>query len=143
MSYTLITDGACTSKGIGGIGLVFLKDNKPILEFSRRFKNTTNNRMELTAIIIGLKAIKKSIDSLLIVSDSMYCIGTATLNWKRKKNNDLWNLFDKELSRVSELCSDIQFQHVKGHQKDDSIFTKWNNICDKLAVQASQYESNF
>lgn len=137
--YVLITDGAYSSTRLqGGCAFVFLKDNKLILQYSKSFKNTTNNRMELSAIILGLRCIKKSIDSLLIVSDSMYCIGTATLNWKRKKNQDLWNSFDREYSRVVTLCSNIEFKHIKGHQKDNSEFTKWNNYVDKLAVQASQ-----
>jgi ribonuclease HI len=63
----------------------------------------------------------------------MYVIGCATLGWKRKKNINLWNEFDKELERVSKLCSDITFKHVKGH---DSNY--WNNYVDKLAVEASQ-----
>lgn len=137
--YVLITDGAYSSARMqGGCAFVFLKDSKLILQYSKSFKNTTNNRMELSAIVLGLRCIKKPIDSLLIVSDSMYCIGTATLNWKRKKNQDLWNSFDREYSRVITLCSNIEFKHTKGHQKDNSEFTKWNNYVDKLAVQASQ-----
>lgn len=139
MNYILITDGAySSSRNQGGYALLFVKDNEPIFEFSKMVSNTTNNRMELTAIIVGLKAIKKPIDSLLIVSDSMYCIGTATLNWKRKKNQDLWKIFDKEFERVSKLCSNINFKHVNGHQKDNTEFTKWNNRVDRLAVSASK-----
>lgn len=139
MLYTLITDGAfSSSRNQGGYAFILLKEGNPILEFSQGVPNTTNNRMELMGIIIGLRAIKKPIDSLLIVSDSMYCIGTATLNWKRKANQDLWKVFDKEYQRVSKICSDIQFQHVKGHQKNDEEFTKWNNRADNLAVEASQ-----
>ena len=94
--------------------------------------------MELGAIILGLRAIKGSIDSLVIVSDSMYCVGCATKGWKRKKNQKLWEAFDKEYSRVSSLCSNITWKHVKGHQNDSSEFTKWNNYVDKLAVRASR-----
>lgn len=137
--YTLFCDGAySSSREQGGIGIVFLKDDTPILELSKGYKKTTNNRMELTAIIVGLMCIKKSIDSLTICSDSMYCIGTITQGWKRRKNQNLWNNFDREYSRVITLCSNIEFKHIKGHQKDNSEFTKWNNYVDKLAVQASQ-----
>lgn len=137
--YILFCDGAySSSREQGGIGIVFLKDETPILELSKGYKKTTNNRMELTAIIVGLMCVKKSIDSLTIYSDSMYCIGTITQGWKRSKNQNLWNSFDREYSRVITLCSNIEFKHIKGHQKDNSEFTKWNNYADKLAVQASQ-----
>lgn len=138
MHYTLICDGAySSSRDSGGLAFVYLKDGELILEYSLMVPKTTNNRMELGAIIVGLAAIKKPIDSLTIVSDSMYCIGTITKNWKRKKNQDLWGLFDLIYSRVEKLCSNIQFVHTKGHQKDDSEFTKWNNYTDKLARSAS------
>ncbi len=139
MNYTLFCDGAfSSSRNQGGIGIVFLKDGNKILEYSRMFKNTTNNQMEMLALIIGLKCIKHSISSLLIVTDSMYCVGCATLNWKRNKNKKLWELFDKEFERVKQLCPNITFKHVRGHQKDDSEMAKWNNFVDKLARNASQ-----
>lgn len=139
MKYTLITDGAySSSRDQGGIGIIFLKNGEKILEYSRMYKKVTNNMMELGAVIIGLRLIKKPIDSLDIVSDSMYVIGCASKGWKRKKNIKLWEEFDKEYSRVSALCPSINWIHTKGHQKDDSEYSKWNNIVDKLAVKASQ-----
>ena len=136
--YVLITDGAySSSRDQGGLGFVFIRDGTKVFEYSKTVKNTTNNKMELGAIILGLRAIKGSIDSLVIVSDSMYCVGCATKGWKRKKNQKLWEAFDKEYSRVSSLCSNITWKHVKGHQDDDSELTKWNNYVDKLAVRAS------
>ena len=135
----LITDGAySSSRDQGGLGFVFIRDGTKVFEYSKTVKNTTNNKMELGAIILGLRAIKGSIDSLVIVSDSMYCVGCATKGWKRKKNQKLWEAFDKEYSRVSSLCSNITWKHVKGHQNDNSEFTKWNNYVDKLAVRASR-----
>lgn len=137
--YMLITDGAySSSRDQGGLGFVFIRDGTKVFEYSKTVKNTTNNKMELGAIILGLRAIKGSIDSLVIVSDSMYCIGCAIKGWKRKKNQKLWEAFDKEYSRVSSLCSNITWKHVKGHQNDNSEFTKWNNYVDKLAVRASR-----
>lgn len=134
MTYTLITDGAySSSRNQGGIGLVFLRDEEKILEYSKMYKGTTNNIMELTAVIIGLRLIKKPIDSLTIVSDSMYVIGCITKGWKRKKNIKLWEEFDKQYLRVKELCPNIEFKHVKGHNGD-----RWNEYCDKLAVNASK-----
>ena len=135
----LITDGAySSSRNQGGLGFVFIRNGTKVFEYSKTVKNTTNNKMELGAIILGLRAIKGSIDSLVIVSDSMYCVGCATKGWKRKKNQKLWEAFDKEYSRVSSLCSNITWKHVKGHQNDSSEFTKWNNYVDKLAVRASR-----
>lgn len=138
MNYTLITDGAySSSRDQGGIGLVFLRDNDKILEYSKAYKGVTNNIMELTAVIAGLSFIKKPIDSLTIISDSMYVVGCATKGWKRKKNVKLWEEFDKQYSRVQELCPKIEFIHVRGHQKDNSDLTKWNNYVDRLAVSAT------
>lgn len=134
MNYTLICDGAySSSRDQGGVGIVFLKDDKKILEYSKMYKGVTNNMMELSAIIIGLRLIKNPIDSLVIISDSMYCIGCASLGWKRKKNIGLWKEFDNQIERVKKLCPSIEFKHVKGHNGDE-----WNEYCDKLAVKASQ-----
>ena len=137
--YSLITDGAySSSRDQGGLGFVILNGSTKVLEYSKAVKHTTNNKMELGAIILGLRAFKKPVDSIIIVSDSMYCIGCAIKGWKRKKNQKLWEAFDKEYSRVSSLCSNITWKHVKGHQNDSSEFTKWNNYVDKLAVRASR-----
>lgn len=134
MNYTLITDGAYSSKrNKGGVGIVFLKNDIKILEYSQAFNNTTNNQMELLAVLIGLKFIKKPINNLLIITDSMYVIGCAIKGWKRKKNTELWNKFDKEYNRVREMCPNIMFKHIKGHTGD-----KWNTYCDNLAVNASK-----
>lgn len=133
-NYVLYTDGAYSSlRDQGGIGLIILKDNKKILEYSEMYKGVTNNIMELGAVIIGLKAIKNCIDSLIIFTDSMYVIGCATKGWKRSKNKSLWKEFDKQFQRVQTLCSNIEFKHVKGHNGD-----MYNEEVDKLAVKASQ-----
>lgn len=137
----IYTDGAYSpTRDQGGIGIVVLKDNKKVLEYSNMYKRTTNNQMELGAVIIALRLIKKSCKSILIYSDSQYVIGCATLGWQRKKNVKLWLEYDKQLQRVSELCSNIQFVHVKGHQSGGTLTddAKWNNYVDKLAVKASQ-----
>lgn len=133
-NYVLYTDGAYSSlRDQGGIGLIILKDNKKILEYSEMYKGVTNNIMELGAVIIGLKAIKNCINSLIIFTDSMYVIGCATKGWKRSKNKSLWKEFDKQFQRVQELCPNVEFRHVKGHNGD-----LYNEEVDKLAVKASQ-----
>lgn len=133
-NYTIYTDGAYSSvKDQMGIGIVILKNDRPILEYSKMFSEGTNNKAEVAAMIIGLRLIKNPIDSLTVISDSRYCVGCASLGWKRKKNVKLWEEFDKQLERVKQLCPSIEFKHVKGHSGD-----KWNERADKLAVAASQ-----
>ena len=134
MNYTCYTDGAYSSvRDQGGIGILFLKDGKEVLRYSNMYKGTSNNQMELGALIIALRMIKGKVDSLTIYTDSQYCIGCATLGWKRKKNKIMWAEFDKQYKRVKQLCPNIQFVHVKGHNGE-----KYNEIVDKLAVAASQ-----
>jgi ribonuclease HI len=134
INYICYSDGAYSSnRDQGGIGVVFIRNGIKVFEYSKGFKNTTNNQMEITAALTILKAIKIPIDSLTIYTDSMYVIGCATKGWQRKKNIQLWHKFDEELNRIKTLCPNIEFQHVKGHNGD-----KWNNYVDKLAVAASQ-----
>ena len=133
-SYTVFTDGAYSSaRDQGGVGIVILKDGLEILRYSNMYKKTTNNQMELGAIIIALRMIKGEIDSLVIYTDSQYCIGCAVQGWKRKKNKAMWEEFDKQYNRVKKLCPDIRFILVKGPAGN-----KYNEIVDKLAVSASQ-----
>lgn len=131
----IYTDGAChSSTKIGGIGVVFVKNNKIIYKFNKQFTDTTNNKMEILAIIYALYAISKPIDIINIYSDSQYAIGCITKNWTRKKNTDLWQLFDKVYVKAKTLCPNIQFNWVKGHD-----INEFNNISDKLAVEASNF----
>lgn len=131
----IYTDGACHgSTKIGGIGVVFVKNNKIIYKFNKQFTDTTNNRMEILAIIYALHAISKPIDIINIYSDSQYAIGCITKNWTRKKNTDLWQLFDKVYGKAKTLCSNIQFNWVKGHD-----INELNNMADELAVEASNF----
>ena len=128
------TDGAfSSSKNQGGIGIVMLKNDKKVLEYSNMYKNTTNNQMEIGAVIMALRIIQKPIDSITIYTDSMYVIGCATLGWQRKKNKSLWQEFDNQYKRVKTLCPIIEFKHIKGHNG-----TELNELADSLAVKASQ-----
>lgn len=132
--YVCYSDGAySSSRNQGGIGVVFIRNGTKVSEYSKGFKNTTNNQMEILAAMAILKAIKNPINSLTIYTDSMYVIGCATKGWQRKKNIQLWRKFDEEFNRVKTLCPNIEFQHVKGHNGDH-----WNQYVDSLAVAASQ-----
>lgn len=133
------TDGAYSPlRDQGGIGVVILEDNQPLTEYSNMYKNCTNNKMELGALIVAMRLLlikKYSVDKLVIYTDSQYCIGCATLGWQRKKNATMWLEFDKQLKLVKEnICSDIEFKHVKGHAD-----SHWNNYVDKLAQSASKW----
>lgn len=131
---SIYTDGAYSpTLDQGGIGLVFVKNGTIIYEYSKGFKNTTNNRCELYAVIKALQAVSKKIDILKIYSDSQYVINSINLGWKRNKNQDLWKKFDMMFRKASNHCSDIHFIWVKGH--DTNIM---NNKADVLAYNASR-----
>lgn len=138
MKYIIYVDGSCRKNKVGGIGIIWIKDGNKVQEFSKRFENVTNNQMELVAIYIALKSIKKSIDSLEICSDSEYSIGVLTKPWNPKKNINLINKIKNQINETQKLVQNpIKWIHVRGHQNDDSEFTKYNNLCDNLAQNAS------
>lgn len=124
--YIIYTDGAyAPSLEIGGIGFIIYKDDKKVCEFSKPYRKTTNQRMEIKACIIALSSIKESSD-VTIYTDSMYVVGTMTLNWQRRYNQDLWYRLDKLVKKHN-----VKFIHVKGHDG-----TKQNERADYLATSA-------
>lgn len=132
---TIYTDGACqVSTGKGGVGVVFIEDNKVIYQFNKHFNNVTNNKMEIMAVIYALHAVSTNFDSITVVSDSQYVLGCINKGWKRKKNQNYWQLFDKVYNKAKEFCSDIKFEWTKGHNIDE-----YNNLADRLAVEASHF----
>jgi len=135
-SIIIYTDGAARGNpGPGGYGVVLLyKGHRK--ELSAGFRKTTNNRMELLAVIAGLEALKTTDLPVKVYSDSKYVVDAVTKGWiwnwqskrfKNKKNPDLW-------MRYIELHKkfDITFQWVKGHANIPE-----NERCDQLAVEAS------
>lgn len=118
----IYTDGSCTpNPGNGGYGILILTN--PEIEVSKRVNNTTNNIMEVTAIIEAIKIMEKSNKDLEIYSDSQYAIKCAEGVWQRKKNLDLWVEYD----RVAK-GKDIKFVWVRGHNGD-----YYNEQVDRLA----------
>lgn len=117
----------------GGAGLVILEGDNIIQEFGYTYKNATNIKMEVAAVILALRFIKEPYESIVIHTDSQYVIGQATQNWKRNKNKALLSKLDEELKRVKKLCPDIKFEHVKGHADN-----YWNNYVDAIAVKYSR-----
>ena len=138
-NYVIFTDGSCRANKNGGIGIVWLKNGKKVLEYSKAFKNVTNNIMELFAIFIGLRAIKKPIDSLEIVSDSEYALGCIfNESWNPKKNKKLIATIKKQLKETQKLVKEpISYRHIYGHQKEGGADMVWNNYVDKLAANES------
>lgn len=131
----LYTDGAASGNpGPGGYGVV-LKYKNHRKELSAGYKRTTNNRMELLAVIVGLESINNNDLPVKIFSDSKYVVDAINQNWlqgwqrtgfKNKANVDLWQRFLKVYNP-----SKHKFFWVKGHASNVE-----NNRCDELAVQA-------
>ena len=120
----IYTDGACSGNpGPGGWGCVFVC-GEYMKELNGGVPHTTNNRMEITAVIEGLKALKTKALPIEVVTDSKYVIGTMTEGWKKKVNVDLW----KQLDEVKQGLT-ITWTWVKGHADNP-----YNNRADELAV---------
>jgi ribonuclease HI len=141
MDITIYTDGASRGNpGPGGYGVVLLSG--PFRrEISEGFKKTTNNRMELLAVIVGLEALKKDGMNVTIYSDSQYVVNSVEKGWvfswvktgfKGKKNPDLWKRFLNIYARHN-----VKFVWIKGHNE-----TKENERCDRLAVAAALDKPN-
>ena len=122
----LYTDGAASGNpGPGGYGAV-LRCGELYKELSGGFALTTNNRMELLALIKGLEAIRWKGAQVHVFSDSTYVVNTITKGWKRKKNHDLWSRYDALAPNF-----ELSFTWVKGHAGHPE-----NERCDALAVRA-------
>ena len=132
--YKIYTDGAFSSlRNRGGWSFVVVKnDDKVYSNFDTQL-DTTNNRMEIQASLEAMLWMKNNnVSSSIIVTDSMYVINTMTKDWKRNKNNDLWDKMDEAINGLT-----IDWQHVKGHSGN-----KWNELCDVLAVHGSNIIEN-
>ena len=138
----LYTDGACRGNpGPGGYGII-LMSGEHRKELSAGFLHTTNNRMELMAVIVGLESLKGKGHVVQVFSDSKYVVDAFLKNWisswrmrrfDKVKNPDLWI----RLLRAMEGHR-VTFQWVKGHAENP-----YNNRCDELAVAASHSQTLF
>ena len=118
------TDGACKGNpGPGGWGAV-IEQNGGQVKLSGSEPQTTNNRMEMTAVIKGLEAVDASAN-VLISSDSTYVINTMTKGWKRKANQDLWDQLDRLIG-----IRNVSWRWVRGHNGD-----RGNELADALATK--------
>ncbi len=135
MKIELYTDGAASGNpGPGGYGIV-LEAGPHRKELSEGFRMTTNNRMELLAVIVGLEALKVPNSEVTVWSDSRYVVDAVKKGWvfnwakkdfKNKKNEDLWRRFLRIYPKHR-----VKFCWVKGHDSHPQ-----NNRCDRLAVEA-------
>jgi ribonuclease HI len=136
MKVEVFTDGAAQGNpGRGGYGAI-LRFGKKELELSEGFRLTTNNRMELLAVIVALEALKTDKYPVIIYSDSKYVVDAVEQKWvfgwhqkgyKGKKNADLWRRYLPLHQRFKP-----KFVWVKGHAGHPE-----NERCDQLAVQAA------
>jgi len=137
----IYTDGSSRGNpGPGGYGIVMQKHGTNyIKEFSEGYRKTTNNRMELLAVIVALEKLKKLNQKVYVYTDSKYVSESVEKKWiinwekkgfKNKKNPDLWVRFLKIFRK-----HDVRFFWVKGHNNNPT-----NERCDKLAFNASLKE---
>lgn len=133
---TIYTDGSSRGNpGRGGFGVVLLSPPHR-KELSAGFRLTTNNRMELLAVIVGLEALKFDGCDVTVYSDSQYVVNAVDKGWvfgwekkgfAGKKNADLWMRFLKVYRRHK-----VRFVWIKGHADNPE-----NERCDRLAVAAA------
>lgn len=137
MEIIMYTDGSSRGNpGPGGYGAILMYGNKR-MELSQGYRRTTNNRMELLAVIAGLEAMKKEGLNITVYSDSQYVVKAVKEGWLKKwlatnfaggkKNKDLWVRFS-EIAQKHHL----KFVWVKGHADNP-----YNNRCDELATTAA------
>ncbi len=133
----LYTDGSSRGNpGPGGYGAILLFGSHR-KELSQGYRRTTNNRMELLAVIAGLEAIKKNELPVTVFSDSQYVVNAVEKGWLKtwiktdfkggKKNKDLWKHYHELAKSFT-----INFVWVKGHANNPL-----NNRCDELATSAA------
>ncbi len=142
MQVTIYTDGAAKGNpGPGGYGIVMqYGDHRK--ELSAGYRKTTNNRMELMAVIVGLEALKQTGIDVVVYSDSKYVVeavekewlfGWEKKNFKKKKNEDLWKRFLNVYRKHN-----VKFIWIKGHNNHIE-----NERCDELAVNAASSHDLF
>jgi ribonuclease HI len=137
LKVEIYTDGAAKGNpGRGGYGVVMRFQGKE-KELSEGFRMTTNNRMELLAVIVALETMKSKQYPIHVFSDSKYVVDSVTKGWvfgwqkkgfKGKKNSDLWQRYLK-----AQIGFHILFHWIKGHSGHPE-----NERCDELAVAAAE-----
>lgn len=134
----IFTDGSSRGNpGPGGYGTILISGTHR-KELSAGFRKTTNNRMELLSVIVGLEALKRPGENVTVFSDSKYVVDAVEKGWlfdwerkdfKGKKNADLWKRFLEIYPKHQ-----VRFRWIKGHNNHPE-----NERCDQMAVAASSH----
>ena len=126
----IFTDGSCLKNpgGPGGWAFCFVENDNNVFSTYGSEKDTTNNRMELKAVIEALKFIKDIHENYKIISDSQVTVKCSKGEWKRKANLDLWKEFETQVKDKN-----VVFEWVKAHNGNT-----YNEIVDKLAYNAAK-----
>lgn len=121
----LYTDGSCRrGRGCGWSYIILDDEKKSVIYYDSGFEEkSTNNRMEITAIINGLRKISEMKQDVTVYSDSLQTIKAMTGKCKKSQNLDLFDVLDKEVENLN-----ISWEWVKGHNGDE-----WNQEVDKMA----------
>ncbi len=126
----IYADGACRgnqfNENIGAYGIVLIYNNY-IKTLNGSYKNTTNNKMELIAVIEALRALKKFDIPVEIYTDSQYVVSTINEGWNKRANIELWEQLDNLISKFKI----VNFYKVKGHNGNE-----YNEMADKLCNDA-------
>ncbi len=140
---TIYTDGACSGNpGPGGYGAILVFGDKR-KEISGGYKNTTNNRMEMLAVIKALEALKESC-AVTIVSDSKYVVDSVTKGWAARWKQNNWKKSDKSKAANPDLWEKLlsllekhhcEFKWIEGHAGHPE-----NERCDEIAVGAAHQD---
>ena len=129
-NYIVYTDGGCAFNpgGPGGIGVVIVDTNSgEVREISGGYFSSTNNRMEIMAVITALEELPRG-SSIELYSDSQYTLNCMCGSWSRNKNTDLWSRLDKAAAGKK-----ISLNWVRGHNGN-----QYNERCDELATAGQQ-----
>ena len=140
----IYTDGACSGNpGPGGYGVI-LKSGTQQREISAGFKKTTNNRMEMRAVIEGLRLLKEPCQ-VTVYSDSRYLVDAVQKGWARRWQKNTWYRNVREKALNTDLWTEllalldehqVKFHWVRGHDGHPE-----NERCDQMAVQATNGEN--
>lgn len=140
------TDGGCYPNGApenkGGYAFIVVEDDTVLYQYSRGVDNTTNNKMELQAMLDCLQYIKENIPAdttVIIHTDSQYClhgictwyVGWECRNWSGVKNSDQW----QQIIALKREMPNVHYLWIRAHQTDSSKETRYNNMTDRLCSQ--------
>lgn len=139
-NFSIYTDGACSGNpGPGAAAFAIFDGSFHVTKGAQAYRLTTNNRMEITAVILALEKIHNyavytglgNVIDCVVFSDSQLVIGTMNLGWKRRTNQDLWKRLDAAISVITDKGGNVAFKKVAGHADDER-----NILVDRMAVSA-------